>query len=474
MLTIKLKYNIEDKSNIKEYIRQYTILYHCAYNFIYKNYTLKDIKTTKFELENKNSSLKQKLSKLNIKDKDGNTIQLPLSKDSWIVQSCIDEAFSQQKKEKVIFGGKKNFLDRIKHNISHDELKQKRQRSYYCIGEASKTTNRKFRLSEDLSYIEFKPSRKEKYILNINPKNYYSQLSKLYLLQIQHKAPISYRLGEEFIYISFDENNIYNYNFNKKENRVLGIDLNPNYIGWSIVDWTSSNEYNIIKSGVFSIKELNDKQSNLKENSSSPKSKRLNNIRTNDIILISKKIVQFALYYKCESIVLEDLNIKTNDKNKGKKLNRLCNNYWNRNTFIDNIKKRCSIYKIICRQVPPQYSSFISNIIFRQERKPDMVLASIEIGRRGYEFINQYIKKKKDIKHNIVLPLLDDFKDQYRLSLEELNIKEIKVKSNIFKVLYDTIKKSKTMYRLSLNKFNLEFSTILSPKLKLGCVIFKT
>ena len=31
-----------------------------------------------------------------------------------------------------------------------------------------------------------------------------------------------------------------------------------------------------------------------------------------------------------------------------------------------------------------------------------MVLASIEIGRRGYEFFNQYISKVKEIKKNIV------------------------------------------------------------------------
>jgi len=40
--------------------------------------------------------------------------------------------------------------------------------------------------------------------------------------------------------------------------------LNPNYIGWSIVDWKSESEFNVIKSGVYSIKELNDKDFDLK------------------------------------------------------------------------------------------------------------------------------------------------------------------------------------------------------------------
>ena len=34
--------------------------------------------------------------------------------------------------------------------------------------------------------------------------------------------------------------------------------MNPNYIGWSIVDWRSSSSYSIVKEGIISIKELND------------------------------------------------------------------------------------------------------------------------------------------------------------------------------------------------------------------------
>ena len=41
--------------------------------------------------------------------------------------------------------------------------------------------------------------------------------------------------------------------------------MNPNYIGWSIVDWKSESEFKVIKSGIYSIKELNDKDFNLKE-----------------------------------------------------------------------------------------------------------------------------------------------------------------------------------------------------------------
>ena len=51
-----------------------------------------------------------------------------------------------------------------------------------------------------------------------------------------------------------------------------------------------------------------------------------------------------------------------------------------------------------------------------------MILASIEIGRRGYEFYNQYIVKTKEIKKNIIQPDLNLFNDLVIKSLEEFNI----------------------------------------------------
>ena len=40
----------------------------------------------------------------------------------------------------------------------------------------------------------------------------------------------------------------------KISNRVMSIDMNPNYIGWSIINWKTESDFNIIKSGVISIK----------------------------------------------------------------------------------------------------------------------------------------------------------------------------------------------------------------------------
>ena len=88
-----------------------------------------------------------------------------------------------------------------------------------------------------------------------------------------------------------------------------------------------------------------------------------------------------------------------------------------------------------------------------------MVLASIEIGRRGYEFYNQYISKTKQIKKNIVRPNLSMFNRLYLKSLEEFKLQPT-YKDLI--ELYYFFKKSKMMYRLSIDQFNLQFSRLFS------------
>ena len=96
-----------------------------------------------------------------------------------------------------------------------------------------------------------------------------------------------------------------------------------------------------------------------------------------------------------------------------------------------------------------------------------MVLASIEIGRRGYEFYNQYISKTKQIKKNIVRPNLSMFNKLYLESLEEFKLQPA-YKDLI--ELYYFFKKSKIKYRLSIDQFNLQFSRFTSYKSYICCI----
>jgi len=78
--------------------------------------------------------------------------------------------------------------------------------------------------------------------------------------------------------------------------------MNPNYIGWSIVDWKSESEFKVIKSGIYSIKDLNDKDFNLKGkglDSSSKERQYISNKRNYEVIQIVKNIINKSIYYKC-------------------------------------------------------------------------------------------------------------------------------------------------------------------------------
>ena len=449
MQVLKIKYQTDDQSLniIQDYMKQYSSVQHFVYNRINECKSQKDIK--------------QQIKTLN-------NINLL---DSWFIQCSF---YDIPKKQKIIFGGKKNYFQRLKNNISKEQFKLKRLSPIYSIGEIvnkSVKGNRKFHIEQDLENIIFKPNKLTKINLQLIGLNKRKQiLSKLYQKQERKEIKIAYKLDLEYIYIIFEETDIYNYETKFIKNRVLALDLNPNYIGWSIVDWKSESEFYVIKSGVYSIKKLNDKDFNLKNkgySSESNERKYISDKRNFETLQIVKNIVNKSIYYKCQIISIEDLNIKTSDKELGKRFNKLVNNSWCRNAFVNNLTKRCNIHNIKLLKVKPEYSSFIGNFLYRSLNLPDMVLASIEIGRRGYEFYNQYISKTKQIKKNIVRPNLSMFNKLYLESLEEFKLQPA-YKDLI--ELYYFFKKSKIKYRLSIDQFNLQFSRFTSDKSYICCI----
>lgn len=449
MQVLKIKYKTDNLDLIKDYMKQYSSCQHYVYNRIQEG-------------------LSQKQIKQNIKFL--NNINLL---DSWFIQCSF---YDIPNKDKVIFGGKKNFFQRIKGKISKEEYKLKRLSSLYSIGEIvnkSVKANRKFHIEQDLTSIIFKPNKQTKLQLNlIGVGNRLNILKKLYLKQEQHQIKIAYKLDLEYIYICFEETDIVNIEYQVISNRVMSIDMNPNYIGWSIIDWKSESDFNIIKSDVISIKKLNDYDQSLKDKGLSSESKErkyISNKRNYETLQISKNLINKAIYYKCQIFSIEDLNIKSGDCNKGRKFNKLVNNNWCRNKLINNLVKRCNIFGIKLLQVKPEYSSFIGNFLFRTLNLPDPILASIEISRRGYEFYNQYITKVKEIKKNIIQPKIDQFRNLWIKSLEEFDLKDNWLD---FKQLYLYFKKSKLKYRLSIDN-NLQFSRVFSAKSQLSVYNYK-
>lgn len=435
MQTLKIKYHTNKEEDLK-LIRQYQKQYSNTLRWMY-NRCVDGIGDTK----------RKQLAKTTLNN-------IPLM-ECWFISSASKDAnakYIADPQKRIIFGGKKNFIRRCKGLITKEEWQKCKLMPLCSIGEANQKGNRKFKLSEDLSKITFKPNANThiELIFNGLGKNYRKTLRQLYLLQESKATPITYYLDDEYVFISFDEVKMQITDKRQViENRIMAIDLNPNYIGWSIVDWNENGKYNVVKYGVYSIKDINDKEFALKTLPSNDKRKvYLSNKRNYEVMQISKNLINKALYYGCETFVCEGLTIDSSDKGKGKKFNRLCNNLWCRDKLVNNLKKRCNLFNITFNEVKPEYSSFVGNILYRKHKLPDMVLASIEIGRRGYEFTRQYIKKDKEINKNIILPEIKDFVEDYLKSLEEFGVIEKSIK---MVDLYYLLKKSKIRYRFSLD-----------------------
>ena len=425
---------MDDLDLVKDYQREYTNLLRWMYNRVRDGVKEKEREHLSHSLNN--------LSLL----------------DSWFVRSAAKQAQwtnDVNKDRVVVFGGRKNLIRRCKGLISREDFLEKRLMPLASVGEAQVKGNRKFRLSENLDKVVFKPNKVTRLDLVFDgvSKTLRRVLERLFICQEAKSLPITYQVSQTHVYIMFDEGELWGYEGLKKvKDRVLAIDVNPNYVGWSVVDWKSSSSFSVVAQGAYSLKAINDKEEWLLEQhlpSDDNRLVHLCNKRRHEVLQVSKNLVDKALHYKCELFSVEDLAMVSSDKEMGRKYNRLVNNKWCRERLLKNIEKRCNIFRIKILKVVPNFSSFVGNVVFRSLGLPDMVLSSIEIGRRAYEFKKQYIEKTERQRKNIVFPSEEDFGGLIAKSLEEFGSSLVGLS---LKDVFYALKKSRFRYRLSLDE----------------------
>lgn len=336
--------------------------------------------------------------------------------DSWELESILNtanwlwKATSALGNKAPIFGGKKNFFDKMNGKISKEEYQLRRLEKYTIIGEAPHSGNRKFSFDIENDTIIWKSDRKNRFELTIpkTRRGYYSKLLRIQKRMKNKEMPITIQLDDKFIYITY--NPIEEKKYTEKDNGIFaGIDMNPNNIGLSIHKWNKKeNKDEIIYTENFSLYSLTSKlndvrkqrrknnyliRKRIKENpelkdilftvSKYPQEENLENKIKFEIIEIAKKISQILGGFNCKHLFIEQLKIESKDNKKGKNYNRLVNNYWKRNQFVSSIKKYCHLRNIRVLEVLAYYTSLIGNLVYTQF--PDPVAASCEIARRGYE-----------------------------------------------------------------------------------------
>ena len=441
LITLKIKYSCED--SILDVIRQYNSVLRFTYNRLLENPKLKTSEITQLQ------------KNLNNCDSIGSHLR----------NSAIYDARSLIRRfdEPIVFGGKYLFKQRCQHKITKDEFLLKRLRPINSIGEANQRANRLFDIVGNQTIV-FKLNRQQHFELNLQHvgSKRLKELDKLKELQNINQVAITYKLDLDHVYLTFDYNLLKTYTYKVKPNRVIAIDLNPNSIGWSVVDWFTENKYNIIQSGTFSLKPLNDYRDSKSVASDSDFHKYITNKRNHEIIHIAKELFTLCRYYHCEIFSVEDLNMPTSDKKLGRRFNKLVNNNWNRNLLVNQIKKHINSSSTTLVEVQPQWNSYIGNLVFREEHLPDECLASIEIGRRGFEFATQYIFNRRPHQKTVIYPELKSVKNRLTLSLEELGVDVPNFDS--WKDILSAVKESKVKYRFSTSEAQIDHSEGLFSK----------
>lgn len=305
---------------------------------------------------------------------------------SWFLQCAIKDAqmvFNKYGNDKIIFGGKANLIKYLKGQKSKDEYCLDKLRPIFIQGETMKKGNRSFEFHFDEDYLVYKPSKGMCIRIEYSKmhKNIFKQLLKIQELANQKKIAVGVKLDstKQKLSLVFDEKLISEHFYkNLKSNRVIGLDLNPNTIGLSVLEFNRNNseDFKVLYKEVISLYELTKKEIT-------------SNKRKYELIKVCYHIDKLIDVWKCKSICVEDLNIKSSNRGSGKTFNRLCNNVWHKNLVTDKLKMLASTNQYSFIEINSCFSSFIGNLINGNENTPDMVAASIEVARRGFNKYNK-------------------------------------------------------------------------------------
>ena len=424
---ITYRFRIQNQIDISDYLKPYNSVVRYAYNRY------------------------QELQKAGLKPSVDDVVKIVRANmngienlDFTLTRYAVLKASSMKDKEKIIFGGRRLFnaikFFKVKKNprvpieILKEKFYKKRcLRPLFLRGCCEDSHgNRKAELDlidNNAVILKFNKDTHIEVKLPVLTGKRKEHLYKLQDLCDQNKACYSIEVNNEYVSIIFEEKYVGEKTSKKFiQNRVLALDLNPNYIGLSVCDWAGEDSKQLIYKEIIDISKLTALEQK--------KYKRYK--RDYETSEVNRHIVELAQHYKCELIAFEKLDLTAKDYSRGRRVNRLINNCWNRTKMLQNLIKRCNLIGQKYQEVVAQYSSFIGQMT--NETEYDMVAASLELSRRAYLFNNAIKQKVKP--RDIVYPKFD-------VSILPTRWKERARSEGIrsWKGLYLSLKKSKTRYR---------------------------
>ena len=273
----------------------------------------------------------------------------------------------------AIFGGRRNFRDRLEGKISREEfLARRRLVPVTCEGsKADHLGNRKFRF--DFTALEgwVRLGRdKVAFSCHKTGRRNMLMLAKLEGLVHEGKCGVTFKLSETHLYVVFDVGLMpKGASYEHDKSVTLAVDANPNYIGLSIV-----------KDGVVALTKAYD-LTKLRGRS--------NDKRKYELTQVVLDIKRLCVRYKVSYVGVEKLEIGAKDHKKGRRFNKQVNHEWCREYFFNSLRKHMCLVGCKVVEVVAAYSSFIGCLLYPSET--DSVAASIELNRRLRAFVGQYM-----------------------------------------------------------------------------------
>ena len=329
----------------------------------------------------------------------------------------------------VIFGGKKNFYERLKGKITNQEWKELRSNTLYSRGDRSKKGNLNTRITFDdrdqRFYLEVanpllaekgKHSPRLRFGLRI-PEKYYDEMVDVVLPEVigvnskgkpieeyqVYSVEMKRKKEKYYAHITYDVDTPgteLSWNETITSDLVAGIDVNIDRVAVSIL----TKQGNWLESKTFYCHEMEYVQSNRRNNISGE---------------LAKQIVDYLLSWNVGAFVLEDLTFKQ-DHDTNHRFNRLMHSFA-KNKLQKALISRGLKFGFHIKKVNPAYTSVIGR--FKYAKMYGLSVheaASFVIGRRGLDFDEKVPKEliqqlKEKVKPHLI-SLLGSMEESERQS----------------------------------------------------------
>lgn len=308
--------------------------------------------------------------------------------NSWIIQSGVKEAsyiYAMAGTRRVVFGGRTNLKKYLSGKLTKEEFKYRRLMPVCSCGEAQYKGNRLFQFKFDENLVVYKRGRGDHISIHFCPvkKRLAQELALVQELAEEKKLPVTVKFTDSYLFLTYDEALVRKepYRF-LNPNRILGIDMNPNAVGISIIMFGENDDMRVLYKEVYALDTLTRSSGKAP---SSKVAKRLTCKLRHETLAIAHRISTLVDYWKCSIVALEDLDMKGGDLQKGRSVNCLCNNKWERRLLVGKLNALSQMHGYELVPVNPAYSSIVGNFVYGNMHTPDMVAASIEIARRAYK-----------------------------------------------------------------------------------------